>query len=299
MGSFADDAPLIVIVGQTASGKSALALEIAKRYDGEIICADSRTVYKGMDIGTAKPTAEERAAIPHHLLDIATPDKPITVADFKQLAEEAAASIWARGKLPILVGGTGLYVDAIIFDFSFRAPSDAQSRAELEKMTVEDLQAALLKENIPLPANSKNPRHLIRQLETGGTTPLKQECRKHTLVLGLSVEPEVLLQNIQRRCLAMIEQGLLEEATSLTSRYGRECRSLQTIGYQEWWPYLDNQATYEETVQLIIRHTAQYAKRQKTWFKRHQEIHWICKKEEYVDLITTFLNKDVRLSEHI
>ncbi len=283
--------PLIVIVGQTASGKSALALKLAKEFGGELVCADSRTVYKGMDIGTAKPTKRDRATIPHHLLDITTPDKPITVADFKKYAGEAITDISSRGNIPIMVGGSGLYIDAVLFNFVFRDLGDQTRRKDLEELSVEELQGLLLQKGIAFPNNQQNPRHLIRQLETMGQAGLRHDLRANTLIMGFEISKEDLAARIEQRIEQMLASGLEEEARDLDRRYGRECRALQTIGYQEFWPYFDNQANITDTKALIIRNTIQYAKRQKTWFKRNKSINWICKIEEAVDLSTTYLNK--------
>src|SRR5688572_19055378 len=185
-----DKSPLVVIVGETASGKTALALELALLFNGEVIAADSRTIYKGMDIGTAKPTMEERATVPHHLIDITTPDKPITAADYKKLADQTIKEVINRGKLPILVGGTGLYIDAVIYDFVFSGKPDEENRKLLQAMTINELQEKLKKLNIPLPTNFKNPRHLIRQLETGGMLAVPRKLRSNTLVLGIDLDRE-------------------------------------------------------------------------------------------------------------
>jgi tRNA dimethylallyltransferase len=159
---------LIAIVGETASGKSALALDLAERYNGEIIAADSRTVYRGMDIGTAKPSVADRARVPHHLIDIADPDQSISAADFQRLAYKAIADIQAREKNAFLVGGTGLYIDAVLYNFKFHGPADLAERAKLEKLSVVELRQQLQDEGTPLPTNQNNPRHLVRQLETKG-----------------------------------------------------------------------------------------------------------------------------------
>src|SRR5688572_25180412 len=168
------DTPLIVILGPTASGKSALALGLAKQFGGEIIAADSRTVYRGMDIGTAKPSVEEQRQVRHHLIDVVSPDGPFTVADFQRLAFDAIADIGARAKTPLLVGGSGLYIDAVIYNFSFREPSNGLGRSKLQMLSVDQLQELLEEQGIPLPENKKNPRHLIRALETAGEVPQRQ-----------------------------------------------------------------------------------------------------------------------------
>ncbi len=260
--------PLIVIVGQTASGKSALAMELAEKFDGEIICADARTIYKGMDIGTAKPSADDQAKVTHHLLDIITPDQPFTAAVFKSLATEAIKDIQSRKKLPIIVGGTGLYIDSVLFDFEFRSKGDSERRAELEKLSVEELQAELQAEGIPLPENTQNPRHLIRALETGGEASEQKPIRENTLVLGLEIEPEKLSKNIDERVAKMIEAGLRQEVNNLVNVYGWEAPGMSAIGYKEWRQLFSGEVTSESKIEhLIIKNTKDYAKRQKTWFR--------------------------------
>jgi tRNA dimethylallyltransferase len=282
--------PLIVIVGETASGKSALAMQIAKRFNGEIIAADSRTVYKGMDVGTAKPSATDQAMVPHHLLDITTPDKPINAASFKQLAVDAIEDISARGKLPILVGGTGLYIDAVIFDFQFRPVSDQNIRKELSLMSVQELQTCLIKKEIPLPENSLNPRHLTRALESAGKVALQRPLSVNTLVLGLSIERAELTEKVIARTEVMFSNGLEAETRRLVETYGW-ITSLQTIGYQEFKPYFAGSQSLNDTKTEIVRNTLAYARRQRTWFKRNNSIRWIAQQREAVELITTYLNK--------
>lgn len=283
--------PLVVIVGQTASGKSALALDLAERWNGEIIAADSRTVYRGMDIGTAKPTASERARVPHHLVDVFDPDEQCTASDFRRLANEAIADITGRGKVPFLVGGTGLYIDAVLFNFSFRGEPDLAQRQELEGLSVAQLQDRLHEQGIALPENARNPRHLIRAIETNGAGGVQNKLRGGTTVIGIDVEKEVLHQRIADRVDAMLTTGLKSEALALAARYGWDCPSMQTIGYQEFRLLAEGVATIQEVRQTIITHSQQYAKRQKTWFKRNKSIHWISKTEEAVEVVTTELNK--------
>lgn len=291
MESKSDQPPLIVVAGETASGKTALAIELAKQFNGEIIAADSRTIYKGMDIGTAKPTESERAAVPHHLLDITEPDRPLTVAEYTKLANQAIREIASRGKIPFLVGGAGLYIDAVIYGFTFLNAPDPQLRSRLQELSVEELQAELAERGIPLPANEKNPRHLMRQLETQGHPATRSDLRQNTLVLGMEVDREELRQRVTQRTDRMLEQGLAGEASTLFDQYGEECLALQTIGYQEFLPYFAGDASIESVRQAIIQNTMRYAKRQRTWFRRNKSMHPICKKEDSVDLVTTLLNK--------
>jgi len=267
--------PLVAIVGETASGKSALAMRLAEVFDGEIICADSRTIYKGMDIGTAKPTAADRALIPHHVLDVVTPDQRFSAADFKLQAEAAIADIQSRGKLPIMVGGTGLYVDAVLYNFSFREAADPSERARLEKLSVEELQQALAGKDIPLPNNPQNPRHLIRALEANGQSAERQVLRGKTLVLGLKVDKDILEKRIEKRIDDMITTGLIPEVKSMAAKYSWEAPGLQTIGYREFRDFLSGKNTLEEAALRLKQSTKRFAKRQRTWFKRSPDIQWI------------------------
>lgn len=286
-----DQPPLIVVVGATGSGKSALALELAKQFDGEIIAADSRTIYKGMDIGTAKPTTAERAQVAHHLIDIVSPDEDFTAADFKAQADLAIRTIVGKGRTSFLVGGTGLYVDAILYNFTFAPKPDASQRQRLQKLSVEELQAELEARGVPLPTNAKNPRHLVRQLETGGMPEAERVLRTNTLVIGLDLDSDTLKERIRQRVNAMFTAGLEQEVRRLVDRYGWDHAVLQTIGYHEFQAYFEGQATLGDTQTTIEKNTIQYAKRQRTWFKRNKSIHWLNKREKAVELITSFLNK--------
>ena len=254
-----ETAPLIVIVGETASGKTALALELAERLDGEIICADSRTVYTGMDIGTAKPTEEEQARVPHHLLDVVRPDEHFTAADFKRLANQAIIDISSRGKLPIMVGGTGLYVDSLLFDYSFADKS--------------------------VERDPQNPHHVAR--EAAGS---KGEMRENTLVFGLRPDREELRGRISSRVDAMVADGLVEETKWLMDNYPTS-KALDSTGYKAFRGYIQGSLTLDEAKALFIRNDIQLAKRQRTWFKRNNSIHWLDNSGDIVDIATTFLNK--------
>lgn len=291
METVTETSPLLVIVGETASGKSALALELARKFNGEIIAGDARTIYRGMDIGTAKPTAQERHHIPHHLIDELNPDEPITAAMFKAKAEQAIAEIHQRGKLPILVGGSGLYVDSLLFDYAFNSPADTQVRKELQALDVDELQTLLRSRDIPLPENSQNPRHLIRAIETAGTLGTKSALRSNTLIIGTSVDREALRQNIAARADGMLAAGLESEVRSLVKTYDWSDILLQTIGYKEFKNYLDGHETLEQVRAAIIRNTMAYAKRQKTWFRRNEAIVYPSNQEQAVDTVTTWLNK--------
>lgn len=291
MGSIADDAPLVVIVGPTASGKTALALEIARRFHGEIIAGDSRTVYIGADIGTAKPTAQEQAMVPHHLIDVAMPSEQFTVADFQKQARAAIADVSARGKLPILVGGSGLYIDAVIYNFSLRGGRGAMNRERYAGLSVDELQKLLSQKDIPLPQNSRNPRHLIRSLESNGQAHARQPLRPHTVIIGLDPGREVLRQKISSRVAAMVAAGLVDEVRRLAGQYGWDAPALQAPAYRAFRGYVEGGLSLERAEQLFAQNDMRYAKRQQTWFKRNPDIHWISKTTESVALVTTLLNK--------
>jgi tRNA dimethylallyltransferase len=181
--------PLVVIVGPTASGKTALAIELAEQFNGEIICADSRTVYKGMDIGTAKPTKKEQSKVPHWGIDIVDPDQRFTAADFKKYVLQKIAEIRSRGHVPFLVGGSGLYVDSVIFDYEFGDEADENLRRKLNTMTVDELKNYCIINNIVLPENHKNQRYLIRKIELNGVQPKRNnQPINDIIVVGISTD---------------------------------------------------------------------------------------------------------------
>lgn len=291
MESKSDHTPLIALVGETASGKTALAIELAKRFNGEIICADSRTVYRGMDIGTAKPTVAERDGVRHHLLDVVNPDDSFSVADFQELAKKAVKDIASRGHVPLLVGGTGLYVDAVLYDFTFRQAPDPQERERLQSMTVQELQTEIIERGLAMPENNQNPRHLARTIETDGVQPSHKILRQNTLVMGLSIDREVLRAKLIKRVDAMCEAGFIDEVRNMFAKYTSAIPALQAPGYKAFKAYLDGDSSLEEAKVLFVRNDYQLAKRQRTWFKRNKSIHWVTEQAEAVDLVTTFLNK--------
>lgn len=258
MAARSSDGKLIVIVGETASGKSALGIELAKKFNGEVICADSRTVYKTMDIGTAKPSAEEQKAVPHHLLDVVGPDQPFTVAGFKHLANEAIQDITRRGRLPIMVGGSGLYVDAVLFDYGF---SDVKATRDPE-----------------------NPRHISKDEPRS-----RQDLRPNTLLIGLTLPRDVLQKRIELRVENMLQAGFIDEVKRIQQKYP-DSKALQAPGYKVFRDYIKGTITLEEAKTLFVRNDMNLAKRQRTWFKRNRDIHWLNNSKGAVALITTFLN---------
>lgn len=284
---------MIAIVGPTASGKTSLALKIAERYSGEIICADSRTIYKGMDIGTAKPTAKERRGVAHHCLDIIEPNQSYSAAQFKRDAQESIAEIRGRGHLPIMAGGTGLYTYGVIYDYVFPAGPDNELRRELSSMGIDKLRQRLRNadkkayESIDI----NNPRRLIRAIETAGVAKSKQsQLPANVLLVGLFPGLDALQPNIKKRTKEMIGQGLEREVMGLVKQFGANLEPFRSIGYQEIIDYINGQNTIEEAEQLINLHSLQLAKRQMAWYKRNREIQWFNDPEVSLDFVGQWLH---------
>jgi tRNA dimethylallyltransferase len=233
---------------------------------------------------------EDRAEIPHHLVDIVEPGELFTVADFKELANQAIQDILSRQKLPVMVGGTGLYIDSVLYDFEFSEAADKELRADLQQMSVEGLQAKHKKLGIPLPENSRNPRHLIRQLETGGALGSRKDLRPGTLIVGLQTSREQLLKNIESRVEAMIFSGLLEEVERLSRKYGWESEAMRTPAYKAFKPYFDKTSSLEEAKEQFIKNDMALAKRQRTWFNRNSSIQWFSTPDEAYKYIYSLLN---------
>lgn len=267
---------LLVIVGPTASGKSALALKIAREFNGEIIAADSRTIYKGMDLGTAKPTKTEQRMVPHSGIDLIEPGKFFSAAQFKKYAEAKITDIRKRGKLPILVGGTGLYIDSIIFDFKFPPASDSKLRQSLEEMTIDELQGVIRDKNYKMPENLYNRRHLIRTIERGGISGSRSvSLPKNIMLIGLLPSDQELKKNISLRAEKMFRQGVVGETIYLLDKYGRECiESTAGIIYKICLRLINGEIDEEQAKDLFKKNDWQYARRQKTWFKRNKFIQW-------------------------
>lgn len=265
--------PLVVIVGPTASGKTSLAIRLAQRYGGEIICADSRTIYKGMDVGTAKPTSEERALVPHWGLDLVEPGEPFTAADFKRYALQKIEEIRSRGHIPFLVGGSGLYVDAVIFDYQFAPPSSR--RQELEHMTIDELQQYCIKNNINLPENTKNKRYLIRVIEIGTAQPgRRSEPLEDSVVVGITTNREVLRQRIEDRAEQIFDDNVVNEATILGKKYGWTNEAMTGNIYPLIRQHLAGELSQAEVKEKSIVADWRLAKRQLTWLKRNPHIWW-------------------------
>lgn len=283
--------PLVVVVGPTASGKSALAMRIAQTHNGEIIAADSRTVYRGMDIGTAKPTSQDQELVPHHLIDVRDPDEPFSAAEFKELANQAINDVASRGRLPIMVGGTGLYIDAVIFDYHFGPAADQAQRAVLNAMSVKELQDLCRQKNIDLPINNENKRHLVRALELGGLISHKKQLRANTFVVGISTERDILRRRVSERAKEMVTEGVLEEVKRIGQKYAWRGEALKGNIYRIFRGVIEGSKTIDEATEELIRSDMALAKRQMTWFKRNQFIHWSTNPEELQQQVDTFLRR--------
>ncbi len=275
---------VIAVVGPTASGKSAYGVELAKEINGEIISADSRIVYKGFDIGAAKPTKDEMQGIPHYMIDIVEPTFDYSAGLFKKQAADIIKDISSRGKVPIILGGTGLYIDILLkgFDLPDMNP-DKELRINLEKRSTEELYAKL--KEIDLKGaesiDSHDKKKIIRALEiiylTGKNLELtrgKSQSEYEVQWIGKNFEREVLYQRINNRVDKMLEMGLINETKCLLNKYGRAYNIINTIGYKEITAYLDGTLTLDESIELLKKNTRNYAKRQLTWFRKNPEIKW-------------------------
>jgi len=275
---------VIAIVGATASGKTAFSIELARKIGGEIISADSRLVYKGFDIGTAKPTLSEREGIPHHMIDIVDPEFEYSAGLYKKQAETKIEEIAQRGKVPVIVGGTGLYIDILLKNFDLpEIEPDKQLRNSLYKLESKELYNILadLDEAAANKIDINDRKKVIRAIEiikkTGKTL---DKCRgvnspKYDVEwIGKNFERNILYSRIDKRVDMMIENGLVEETKSLLDKHGRIPNLTGTIGYREILGYIDNRYSLNEAAELLKKNTRNYAKRQLTWFRRNNDIKW-------------------------
>ncbi len=271
---------VIAVVGPTASGKTKFAVELAQKIDGEIISADSRLVYKGFDIGTAKPSIEERGGIPHYMIDIAEPEEDYSAGLYANEAKKVINDIRSRGKIPIVAGGTGLYINILLMNYDLpKVEPDYELREQLRAQ--EDLSGILAAIDPAAAQNiDKNDRKkLIRAIEIVKKTgrPLAQKINNPEYDvewIGLNYPRDVLYERINMRVDEMINSGLVDETKKLLQKHGRIPNLLYTIGYQEVIQYLDGEFTLEEAVDKLKQNTRRYAKRQLTWFRKNPEIKW-------------------------
>lgn len=281
---------IVFIVGSTASGKTSAALTLASKIDGEIICADSQTVRKHLNIGTAKPTQEQRAGIPHFLIDIIEPFERYNVARFKQDAEIAIADIQKRNKVPIVVGGTGLYIDALFFNYDFTEAG--KERSELESLSVEELQRIIEEKGYTMPLNRTNPRHLIGVIARENNNPKNTKPREGALIVGLQRPDDELRERINSRIESMFNNGFVDEVKHIAHVYGPIPSSLDAIGYPIVQQYLNGACTEQEAKTMFKTADWRYAKRQKAWFKRNRYIQWFTDEKSLTDAVINGLESN-------
>lgn len=289
------DKPFIIaLVGPTAVGKTELSIELAKRFNGEIISGDSMQVYKHMDIGTAKIKREEMADIPHHMIDILEPDETFSAYDFKNRAQNLINEITARGHMPIIVGGTGLYIQSLIYNYAFEDETISEAQQikvdhtlnELDSLSNEALHDYLASidkdsaDNIH-PNNRKRVRRAIEYyLKTKKLLSSRKKNQQYTenydtLLIGIEMSRETLYQRINKRVDIMLERGLLNEVKQLVEDGFETCQSMQAIGYKEMLPVIKHEASLVEATNKLKKHSRNYAKRQMTWFKNKLDVVWL------------------------
>ena len=302
---------VIAIAGPTASGKTALAVELAKKINGEVISCDSMQIYKDMSIGTAKPTVEEMDGVPHYLIDFVSPDERYSVADFKRDAEEKIEYVLSRGKVPILCGGTGLYIDTLVLGIDYpEIELDQEYRDELMKKaeSEEDLkelyeEAKSIDPEAMEKISENDKKRITRVLElykaTGKTkTELEKISRSNGVkydyrVFAIDMDREKLYDRINRRVDIMIEQGLIDEVRNIIDKYDKFPTAMQGLGYKEVVEYFDGKLTKQEMIDKIKQETRRYAKRQLTWFRKNKNIVWIDgldDRNKNIDIITSNVN---------
>lgn len=281
---------VVVLIGPTAVGKTNLSIELAKKFDGEIISGDSMQIYKGMDIATAKISKEEMQGVPHHLIDILEPDESFSVAQFQELVRKKITEITSRGKVPFIVGGTGLYIQAVLYDYQFQeTATDTAFRTKLEEMaqaegtlTIHDMLNKVDSEAAAA-IHHHNVRRVIRALEVFHVTgrkmsdiqrEQKQESLYDSALIGLTMERNVLYERINKRVEQMLEIGLLEEVQHFYEKGIRDCQSLQAIGYKEIYKYYDGLLSLEDSIEELKQNSRRYAKRQLTWFRNKMNVQW-------------------------
>ncbi|WP_138414691.1 tRNA (adenosine(37)-N6)-dimethylallyltransferase MiaA [Aquibacillus sediminis] len=281
---------VVAVVGPTAVGKTSLSVEIAKRFNGEVISGDSMQIYKGMDIGTAKITYKEQQGIIHHMLDILEPDQPFSVADFQSHVRQAVTSISNKNRLPIIAGGTGLYIQSVLYDYNFTDKKrddfyQNQIEKEIEQKGIEHV-FKRLEQIDPYQAKRIHPnniRRVIRALEVYDRTGItmtelheqqQQESIYQPVLIGLEMNRALLYERINQRVDLMLEHGLLEEVKALYDQGLEHAQSMKAIGYKELLPYIKGEQSLSECVELLKRNSRRYAKRQYTWFKNKMDVDW-------------------------
>lgn len=305
--------PIIILTGPTAAGKTKASIELAQKIGGEIISADSMQVYREMDIGTAKITPEEMQGVPHHLVDILPVEEPFHVYEFQQLAKQSLEKIYENGHIPIVVGGTGFYIQALLYDVQFQEEREENKyRKKLEKIAEKEGAEVLhkrLEEVDPESAGAihkNNVKRVIRALEYYEETGIpisahnkeqrQNESPYNFLYVVLTMDRKKLYDRINRRVDQMEEQGLAEEVTKLhEAGYGKGLTSMQAIGYKEWFPYFEGKCSEEEVIEQIKKDTRHFAKRQLTWFRRERDVQMIDKDQFSTE--SEIVEEIIRLAE--
>ncbi len=266
---------LIGVVGPTGAGKSQLALTLATDLSGEIIAADSRTVYRGLTIGTAKPTAADCQRVRHHLLDVVGPEDSFSVAEFQRLAQSAWSDINRRGRYAVLAGGSGLYVDSLLWGYQFNdTPADPEKRQRLNQLSVRQLQRVVEQWGLPRPENWQNKRYLVRTLERERSDSSSPKLSSGVIVVGLNPPPATLKDSLQKRWEAMLVAGVVDEVKWAWQTYPSGSEALKGNIYQSLHPYLQGKTSLAEARTDFLRRDWQLARRQLTWWRRRPEIQW-------------------------
>ena len=303
----------MVLIGPTAVGKTKMSIELAKAFNGEIISGDSMQIYRKMDIGTAKISSSEMEGIPHHLIDIKDPHESFSVAEFQELVRKKIIEIRSRGKLPMIVGGTGLYIQSVLYDYHFsEAPSDEEFRINLEKLVEKEGSQYLHNQLVNIdPESAKkihphNVRRVIRALEvyhcTGKTMTDIQKMQQPELLydaamIGLTMDREKLYGRINKRVDLMLQEGLMNEVESFYEQGLRDCQSIQAIGYKELYEFFDGSISFENAVENLKQNSRRYAKRQLTWFRNKMDVKWFDMTD--VEIPDTFSKKIDEISSYI
>jgi tRNA dimethylallyltransferase len=271
------ECPLIVIAGPTASGKTSLAVELAREFHGEIISADSRAIYRGLDIGTAKPSMQERRGVPHWGMDIVGPGERFTVVDFQRYAQEKIEEIRSRGHIPFLVGGTGLYIDSVVYAYQFPERVDNQeARKVLEELDIEALHIYCKKNNIKLPENKYNKRYVVNNILRQDRDFKRDKFPRHdAIVVGITTKKIELLNRISVRAVTMWQSGLVAEAQRESQRYGWDSEAMTGNAYRAAHEYCSGILDETLAVERLAVLDRQLAKRQLTWLRRNEHINWL------------------------
>ncbi|BAM47557.1 tRNA (adenosine(37)-N6)-dimethylallyltransferase MiaA [Amphibacillus xylanus] len=300
---------VLVIVGPTAVGKTALSIYLAKQFNGEIISGDSMQIYRGMDIGTAKVTEEEKENIPHHMIDIKDPSESFSVAEFQESVQTHIAEINRRGKLPIIIGGTGLYINAVLYDYQFSDQKrdlsyQAKIEQEIEQFGIEKVYQRLQSLD-PIQASQIHPNNVqrvIRALEvidrTGHTmTELHVNQPKipryDSTIIGLNMERTLLYPRINQRVDLMVQKGLIDEARFFYDNGLRDAQSMKAIGYKELIPFFEGECSLEEAIEILKRNSRRYAKRQYTWFRNKLNVDWYSITPDNQELVFEKISADL------